>query len=189
MLRKLVIVGLVAGGSASVPVLYQANPELFEGAVKAALEEPEPEPEAQRPLVVIQQAKTEAPRQALSGRKVRLTLDGKGHFNGEFRLNGRPVEALVDTGATMVALNVSTARRIGISLMPSDFVHRVNTANGEIRGAIARIDNVQIGRIQVKDVEAMVLEDRALSDILVGMTFLNRLASFRMENGTLLLEQ
>jgi aspartyl protease family protein len=188
MLRKLVLVGLFAGGSASVPVLYQTNPDLFHGAVRSAFEENKA-PEPQRPLVVIQQAKVEPAREQLSGRKVRLEADTKGHFNGEFKINGRSVEALVDTGATMIAINASTARRLGLNLTSSDFKYPVNTANGAIKGAIAELDSVQIGRIHVKGVEAMVLEDKALSGTLVGMTFLNRLASFRVESGALVMEQ
>ena len=189
MLRKLILVGLFAGGSASVPVLYQANPELFQGAVKAALEEPAPAPVPERPLVVIQQAKAEPPREQLTGRKVRLDADAKGHFSGVFRINGRNVDALVDTGATLIAINETSARRLGVSLTPSDFIHQVNTANGTIRAATAMLTSVQIGRIRVDDVQAMVLEDRALSGTLVGMSFLNRLASFRVENGALVMEQ
>ncbi len=189
MLRKLVLVGLFAGGSASVPVLYQTNPDLFEGAVKAALEEPAPAPEPQRPLVVIQKAKVEPARNQLSGRKVRLERDEKGHFNGDFRINGRAVEALVDTGASVVAINRSTARRLGLNLASGDFVHDVDTANGMIKAAAIMLPSVEIGRIRVADVQAMVLEDRSLSGTLIGMSFLNRLASFRVESGTLLMEQ
>lgn len=189
MLRKLVLLGLFAGGSASVPVLYQTNPELFHGAVRSALEEKEPPAPPQRPLVVIHQARAEPPQQ-VTGRRVRLEADGQGHFSGEFRINGRPLEALVDTGATMVIVNRSTARRFGINLNQSDFVHPVGTANGTIHGASARLESVQIGRIHVKDVQAMVLEDRALaSGALIGMSFLGQLKSFRVENRSLVMEQ
>jgi aspartyl protease family protein len=188
MLRKLVLVGLFAGGSASVPVLYQTNPELFEGAVRSAFEE-KAEPKPQRPMVVIQKAKVEPAREQLTGRKVRIEADAQGHFNGEFKINGRSVEALVDTGATMIAVNMSTARRLGISLTSADFKHQINTANGAIKGAIAQFESVQIGRIRVDGVEAMVLEDKALSGILVGMSFLKRLGGFRVENGALVMEQ
>ena len=48
---------------------------------------------------------------------------------------------------------------------------------------------MQIGRIFVKDVPAVVLEDDALETVLVGMSFLNRLKRFQVEDGGLLLEQ
>ncbi len=189
MLRKLVILGLVAGGSASLPVVYQRNPEIFEGLVKSALEEPAPVPAPQRPLVVINQAKPEAPRGNPAGRKVRLEADERGHFNADFKINGRTIEALVDTGASMVAINLSTARRLGLGLGPSDFNREANTANGVIRAATATLDSVQIGKIVIRDVEAMVLEDKSLDGTLVGMSFLKELSMFRIESGALVMEQ
>lgn len=188
MLRKLVIVGIIAGGSASIPIFYESNPSAFRDLVKAAVKKPAPEPEPQRPLVIVQQAKMQAKEQ-LSGRKVRLAADERGHFRGDFRINGRPLDALVDTGATMIAINRTTARQIGVSLTASDFRHEVNTANGKIMAAAAMLASVQIGRIQVDNVEAMVLDDRALSGTLIGMSFLRRLTVFRVENGALVLEQ
>lgn len=189
MLRKLLIVGVIAGGSASIPIFYESNPDAFHDMVKSAVEKRAPEPEPKRPLVIVQQAKVEAPKEQLTGRRVRLDADERGHFRGDFRVNGRPLDALVDTGATMIAINRSTARQIGVNLTASDFRHEVNTANGTVKAAAAMIERVQIGRIQVDNVEAMVLDDRALSGTLVGMSFLKRLSGFRVENGALVLEQ
>jgi aspartyl protease family protein len=120
---------------------------------------------------------------------VRLAADERGHFLADFKLNGRKVEALVDTGATTVAINASTARRIGISLKSSDFRHSVNTANGETRAAAVMIDRIEIGRVHVENIQAVVLDDKALSGTLIGMSFLKRLGKFEVENGTLLLVQ
>jgi aspartyl protease family protein len=189
MLRKLVIVGIVAGGSASVPIFYESNPGAFRDLVRSAVEEGTPAPGSERPMVIVQQAKVEASKGQLTGRKVRLDADERGHYRGDFRINGRPLDALVDTGATMIAINRTTARQVGVTLTPSDFKHEVNTANGTVKAAAALIDSVQIGRIQIKNVEALVLEDRALSGTLIGMSFLKRLAGFRVENGALVMEQ
>lgn len=186
MLRKLILVGIIAGGSASVPVIYQQNPDLLQVLVRSAVERPA-EQVQQRPLIVVQQAKMEAPKD--TGKKVRIDADSRGHFQAETRINGRPVEALVDTGATLVALNRSTARRVGIHLTPADFRHEVKTANGPAKAAVTRIENMQIGRIFVKNVDAMVLDDNALAGTLVGMSFLSQLSSFRIEGGTLVIKQ
>ena len=51
------------------------------------------------------------------------------------------------------------------------------------------IDRLQIGRISVEDVEAVVLDDSALSGTLIGVSFLNRLAKYQVEDGALLLVQ
>lgn len=187
MLRKLMLVGVVAGASASVPVLYQSNPEAVEWFLGrgGAAEQP-----AEVPKVAMARPPAAEPRaETLAGRKVRLAADPRGHFNAEFRLNGRLVPALVDTGATLVAVNQSTARRIGIHLVSSDFTGTVETANGRAKAALARIERLEIGRIEVRDVDVVVLEDKALSGTLIGMSFLSRLKRFHVEGGALMLEQ
>ncbi|OHV80559.1 TIGR02281 family clan AA aspartic protease [Ensifer sp. LCM 4579] len=114
-----------------------------------------------------------------------LEADRSGHFAGTFRINGRPETGLVDTGASVVAINSSAARRFGIAVGSLSFNARAQTANGVVEAAHVRLDRVEIGGISLKDVEAMVLPDKALSGTLVGMSFLGRLSSYRVENGTL----
>ncbi len=186
MMRNLVLVGVVAGSSASVPILYEANPEAFQAILRGAATGSE-EPAAPPAVATLRPAAGGG--ETLSGRKVRLAADARGHFNADFRINGKAVDAMVDTGATVVAINRSTARRIGIDLKTSDFTHRVTTANGEARAASAMIERIEIGRIEVRGVQAVVLEDEALSGTLVGMTFLSRLRRFQVEAGQLTMEQ
>lgn len=126
---------------------------------------------------------------ALIGKKAKLKMDSRGHFVANARMNGRTVEVLVDTGATSVAINKSTARRLGIRLQKSDFKYTVNTANGQTSAASAMIEKIQIGRVIVRDVRAAVLEDEALSGTLLGMSFLGQLKSFEVRNNELLLVQ
>lgn len=185
MLRKFLIVGISAGVSAAVPTLYQRNPEAFETMLSVVVGEPEPD---RQQVSAISSARAPATHAPL-GRKIELPADTRGHFTADFRLNGRPVAAMVDTGATLVAINASTARKIGITLHPSDFRYKVETANGSTKAAATTIDNLQIGRIVVDKVQAVVLEDRALSGTLIGMSFLNRLGKFEVRNGTLVMVQ
>lgn len=126
---------------------------------------------------------------SLSGRKVKLKAGYGGHFYTQVKLNNRPVKVLVDTGATMVAISESTARKIGIYLKPSDFKHKVRTANGISKMATATIREIRIGNIIVRNVEAGVAKDGALSTTLLGMSFLSQLKRFEVSNNTLLLEQ
>lgn len=188
MMKKLVLLGAFVGACASVPILYQSNPEGFETLLRSAMEET-PEPEPARPTVIVSRAEIDREPEILLGRKVRLPPDARGHFYADFKLNGRRTDALVDTGATLVAINRRTAQQIGLDLKESDFRHRVQTANGETRAAAAVIGAMQIGRIHVRDVQAVVLDDRALDKTLIGMSFLNRLSRYRVENGSLYLEQ
>jgi len=118
-----------------------------------------------------------------------LEADGRGHFNGTFRINGRSVDGLVDTGASLVAINESTARKLGFGVNSLDFRYTVNTANGGTDAARVVLDRIEIGGVRVKDVDAFVLHDKALSGTLVGMSFLKKLKSFQVEGRNLKLTQ
>jgi aspartyl protease family protein len=187
MLRKLLILGVLAGTSAAFPILYQSNPQILDGLLKSAVGT-RPAVDAQAHLNLVAVPNRPATPQPL-GRKVLVTADARGHFMSAFKLNGRQVDGMIDTGATLVAINSSTARRIGISLNASDFSNTVNTANGAIRAAVATIDRVQIGKITVDGVQAVVLDDKALHTNLIGLSLLQRLEKYQVENGTLLLVQ
>lgn len=187
MLRNLVLLGVAAIVAMAVPAVYEANPDVVRSVLSQPDEAEASRPQTQRSQPSVQHARTEP--EALLGRKVRLASDERGHFLGDFRLNGRRVEGVVDTGATLVAINRTTARRIGIRLVPADFAYEVNTANGTARAAPAVIEELQIGRIVLREVEALVLEDRALQTVLIGMSFLKRLEKFQVEDGALLLVQ
>src|SRR5690606_15462874 len=80
-----------------------------------------------------------------------VPMSRAGHFAADFRINGRNVRGLIDTGATYVAINSSTARHLGLSLAGSDFRHQVRTANGATSAAMVKLDRIQIGSISVDD--------------------------------------
>lgn len=120
---------------------------------------------------------------------VRIRANQGGHHVGHFRLNGVPVDGMIDTGATTIAINRTTARRAGVLLENADFIYPVETANGRVMAARTTLERVTIGSIQIRDVQAMVLDDRALNVTLIGMSFLRELRSFAYENGTLVLRR
>lgn len=118
---------------------------------------------------------------------VELKLGRNGHFATEAEINGRPINVLVDTGATNVALSYEDAERAGIFLKPSDFTHQASTANGVARVAPVVIDRITIGDITVRDVQAGVLQQGKLESTLLGMSFLSRLSRVEMRPGSLIL--
>ncbi|RST87744.1 TIGR02281 family clan AA aspartic protease [Aquibium carbonis] len=185
MKRLLLALCAIVAAATAVPLVYQSDPERFHDMASWALRPAEPEPV---PVVMLASPRETGVRQ-LTGRRIEIPIDRRGHFSAEFRVNGTRLDAMIDTGATLVAINRSTAARIGLNLMAKDFVYKVDTANGPALAAAAVIDSLQIGRIRLDGVEAVVLEDKSLKQTLVGMSFLNRLSAFRVERGTLLLEQ
>nr|WP_298105089.1 TIGR02281 family clan AA aspartic protease [uncultured Shinella sp.] len=140
------------------------------------------------PEVTVEKASVPAGQDAArytGNRSAVITADANGHFTGLFSINGRKEEGLVDTGASMIALNVTTAQRLGINKADLNFRYAVNTANGRARAAYVRLDKVEIGPIKVENVGAMVMDDKALSGTLIGMSFLKGLASYKVEDGRL----
>jgi aspartyl protease family protein len=124
-----------------------------------------------------------------SGRSLMLESDRQGHFQVEARVEGRFVDFVVDTGASLVVLRESSAALAGIRPQPRDYTSTAVTANGKIKAARATIDRIEVGGITVYDVPAMVLPDEALAKNLLGVSFLSRLKRYEYANGRLVLEQ
>ena len=180
MLRILILAGILAAAFSAVPAMLER--QLAPAARDA---EPAPRATAARPEAEQARPATATP----GGRKMQLAAAAGGHFRAEFRLNGRKVPAMIDTGATHIAINRTTARRIGLSVAEADFTGSAETANGRARFAPVVIERIALGRIELDGVQAVVLDDRALSGTLVGMSFLSRLKRYSVEDGTLVLEQ
>lgn len=127
------------------------------------------------------------PRTSSAGAIVEIKAGSQGHYFATLDINGRPVDVMVDTGATMVALTSEDARKAGLHLRPSDFTQTVQTANGEARFAPVVLDRVSIGNIAVRDVSAAVAEPGRLKVTLLGMSFLGRLQRVDMRPGMMTL--
>jgi len=119
--------------------------------------------------------------------EIRAGLNG--HFFTEAEVNGRGIEVMVDTGASIVALTYEDAERAGVYLRNGDFTHAVSTANGTARVAPVTLDRISIGNITVRNVNAAVSERGRLQTSLLGMSFLGRLGRVDIQSGRLLLEE
>ena len=117
---------------------------------------------------------------------VTLSNNGRG-FQVEARIDGRPIDFIVDTGASAIALRETSAAKLGIHPAARDYTIKMQTANGVGKAARVQLDRVEIG-ITVRDVAAVVVADEALSTNLLGMTFLSRI-KWTHDRGKLVLEQ
>jgi aspartyl protease family protein len=148
---------------------------------------------AERALDVPPAAKsdaTAAPTQLRNaGRTVVIPRDDRGHFQVNGRVDGKRIEFMVDTGASVIALTARDAARLGIRPTSREFTAEVKTANGTVRAARTRLNSVEIDDVTVRDVAALVVPDEALSENLLGLSFLSKLRRFEYSNGKLVLEQ
>jgi aspartyl protease family protein len=122
-------------------------------------------------------------------RSVSLPRDARGHFQTEGRIEGQRINFMVDTGASVVALNETSAARFGLRPSRNAYNATITTANGTIKGAQTRLAMVEIGGLVARDVDAVVLPDEALSENLLGLSFLSKLKRFEYANGRMVLEQ
>ena len=122
-------------------------------------------------------------------RSLSIPRDARGHFQTDGRIDGQRINFMVDTGASLVALNEKSAARFGLRPSRSDYNATVTTANGTVKAARTRLAMVELDGVVVRDVDAMVLPDEALSENLLGLSFLSKLKRFEYANGRLVLEQ
>jgi aspartyl protease family protein len=155
-----------------------AVPRLFDRVVAAR------PPTPQQAMV----AAPEPPAPSLS-RTVTIAPDRQGHFRVEARIEGRQLAFMVDTGASVIALTARDAARLNLRPLRSDYTATVKTANGTIKAAPVRLAAVDVGGLIVRDVAALVLPDEALSENLLGLSYLSRLRRFEYAGGRLVLEQ
>ncbi|MGE0240785.1 MAG: TIGR02281 family clan AA aspartic protease [Parvibaculaceae bacterium] len=117
-----------------------------------------------------------------------LKADSNGHYFAKADINGTTIAVMVDTGASGVALSYEDAERVGLRPHGLDYDLPINTANGVVKAARVKLRRVEVDNVRVRDVEGMVLPEGALRGSLLGMSFLSRLSSFRIENGVLYLK-
>ena len=120
---------------------------------------------------------------------VTLRAGEYGHFETAADVNGRSIDVMVDTGASLVALTYEDAERAGIFLRTGDFTHSVSTANGTAKIAPVRISSISIGGITVRNIEGAVSQPGKLHKTLLGMSFLGRLSRVDMRAKTLVLHE
>jgi aspartyl protease family protein len=117
--------------------------------------------------------------------RIRKRLDG--HFTASVDVNGKPISMIVDTGASTIVLRPEDAEKAGIDISSLTFKVPVLTANGRTVAARIRLDKVGIGPLDRQKVDALVAQPGALTQSLLGMSFLSRLRSYEFSGDFLTL--
>ena len=109
-----------------------------------------------------------------------------GHFYLTLRLNNTPVQFMVDTGASAIVLSREDAERAGLDPDGLSYLGRAQTANGEVRTASTRVDEVALGDIVDRNVRVSV-NGGAMDGSLLGMTYLSQFEKVEIEGRRLIL--
>ena len=121
------------------------------------------------------------------GRVVRIAQSDDGHYWATGTVNGRDVRFLIDSGATITAISTDMARAAGLNIENVGPGVMLHTANGSIIAQRSSAASIAIGNIQLNDL-ALVVSDAFGQTNVLGMNFLSRLKSWRVEAGEMILE-
>ena len=135
-------------------------------------------------------SRTVAPAQSVSrdGTRIELPRAPDGHYYLDAAVNDAPVRFVIDTGASDIVLSHRDAVNAGLHPEGLAFTGQANTANGLVRTAPVRLDNLTVGGVTDRGLRAVVNEgDMAAS--LLGMRYLQRFTTVQITGGKLVLER
>jgi aspartyl protease family protein len=105
------------------------------------------------------------------GQEIILSAGPGGHFRTAGMINHKPVQFLVDTGATNISMSAADAERLGVDYRQGQLTH-ASTANGVVNVYITTLNSVRIGDVEVYNVYATVHET-PMEFMLLGNSFLS----------------
>jgi aspartyl protease family protein len=119
------------------------------------------------------------------GRDVQVVRGNSGDFAVVAHINGARIPMVLDTGASSVVLTQEAAKAAGLPLEVLNYTVNVDTANGRTRAAAVTLDRLAVGGLTERAVPALVAQPGQLKNNLLGMSFLNRLASWEVRGDKL----
>jgi aspartyl protease family protein len=126
------------------------------------------------------------PEQEITGRETRIRMAPDGHFWIRASVNGVSRRFLVDTGATLTAIAADTATEAQIEPQQLRQTVVLKTANGTTAAQLATVEELRVGNAVARNMDAVIVP--GIGDInVLGMNFLSRLKSWRVEGKTLIL--
>ena len=123
--------------------------------------------------------------QRTTGTSTRIQRGPDGHFTAIVSINGHPQRMVIGTGATSTAISSQMATIAGV-VVDDRIGTIVDTANGSMTARRATVASMSIGTIKARDLGVIVAP--SFGDGLIGMNFLSRLKSWRVEGDEMVLE-
>jgi aspartyl protease family protein len=124
--------------------------------------------------------------QEVVGRELRVHMAPDGHFWALASINGVQRRMLIDSGATVTALSAGTAREARVDTHTGLAPVVLRTANGAAAAKTGAIDELKVGNIVARNLRVVTSPGLGNLDVL-GMNFLSKLDSWRVEGRVLVL--
>lgn len=126
------------------------------------------------------------PAQRIEGGETVIPLAADGHYWLVAEVNGVPTRFMVDTGATLTALSQGAAENAGLEPRMGGLPVMLSTANGTVTAELTTMSRLEFGNIEAQGLDAVIAPNLGETNVL-GMNFLSRLESWRVERGELIL--
>jgi aspartyl protease family protein len=123
--------------------------------------------------------------QSVSSEAIELRRQDDGHYWLMVDINGKPVRFMVDSGATITAINATTALETGVEADGYPII--LSTANGRVAAKRANVRSLTVGPHRIEN-HPVVVSERFGDVNLLGMNFLNRMQSWRVEANKMVLQ-
>jgi aspartyl protease family protein len=124
--------------------------------------------------------------QRVAGKELRVSLSSDGHFWVLASVNGVKTRMLIDSGATVTAISERTARQARVDAGTGLAPVVLRTANGATPAQTGKVDEIRVGNIVARNLQ--IVTSPGLGDLdVLGMNFLSKLESWRVERQTLIL--
>jgi len=124
--------------------------------------------------------------QRVAGKELRVAMAPDGHFWVVASVNGVKRRMLIDSGATVTAISQATARQANVDVGTGLAPVVLRTANGAARAETGKVDELRVGNIVARNLAIVTSPGLGQLDVL-GMNFLSKLQSWRVEGRTLIL--
>ena len=115
-----------------------------------------------------------------------MPLAPDGHYWLRAQINGVEANFLVDTGATLTAVNSDLAERAGLKARRGGIPIQLETANGPAMAQLSSIEELRFGNVAARGIDAVIAPNLGGTNV-IGMNLLSRLKGWRVEQGTLVL--
>jgi aspartyl protease family protein len=121
--------------------------------------------------------------QQVAGKELHVRMSPDGHFWAIASVNGVKRRMLIDSGATVTAISKSTVQAAKVDAGAGLAPVILQTANGPTP---AQVDEIRVGNIVAHNLRIVTSPGLGQLDVL-GMNFVSKLESWRVENRTLIL--
>ena len=117
---------------------------------------------------------------------ISIPLQKDGHFHVILLVNGKPLQFIVDTGASEIVLSPKDAKNLGFPIKRLDYSIDAKTANGLARLSPVRLNEVELGNHKVSNLKALINKSN-MEVSLLGMSYLNLFKTIKIEESKMLL--